>query len=113
MVSDPTKTQERTATPTRTNGNRRQDGRSLKDARPVLALSQERIEPVSGWGKSAASTSHVYRPATIEGLRGLFRLARRSGLTVGFRGTGNSYGDAAQNGENILVSLSRINRNLV
>lgn len=78
--------------------------------RPVLALPADRIEAVSGWGKSGASSSHVYRPATIDGLRGIFRLAQRSGLTVGFRGTGNSYGDAAQNGENILVSLERMNR---
>ena len=31
-------------------------------------------------------------------------------MTVGFRGGGNSYGDAALNGENILIDLRRMNR---
>ncbi len=37
-------------------------------------------------------------------------MARRSGRTVGLRGGGNSYGDAAMNSENIVVDLRRMNR---
>jgi decaprenylphospho-beta-D-ribofuranose 2-oxidase len=53
---------------------------------------------------------YVYRPNTIDGLRQVFEVARQSGRTVGLRGAGNSYGDAAQNAENIVLDLRRMNR---
>lgn len=62
------------------------------------------------WGMASGSISHVYRPTTLDGVREIFRLAEQSGLTVGFRGGGNSYGDAALNGENILIDFRRMNR---
>lgn len=68
------------------------------------------LEKVAGWGRAGSSLSSVYRPATLAGLREILDLARRSSLTVGFRGGGNSYGDAALNAENILVDLRRMNR---
>ncbi len=70
----------------------------------------QRLERVSGWGGASDSVSYVYRPSTIDELRRVFVAARQSGLTVGFQGRGNSYGDAALNGENILVDLRRMRR---
>ncbi|MDX1688054.1 MAG: FAD-binding oxidoreductase [Candidatus Promineifilaceae bacterium] len=69
-----------------------------------------RLEPVMAWGGASGSASYVYRPSTVEALREVFAVARRSGLTVGFRGGGNSYGDAALNNENVLVDFRRMNR---
>jgi len=69
-----------------------------------------RLEPVMAWGGASGSMCYVYRPSTVEALREVFAVARRSGLTVGFRGGGNSYGDAALNNENVLVDFRRMNR---
>lgn len=73
-------------------------------------LPPERLEPVSGWGGATTGLSYVYRPATAEALRDVLHLARRSGRTVGLRGGGNSYGDAAMNNENILIDTRRLKR---
>ena len=54
--------------------------------------------------------SYVYRPSTVEALCDVLALAKRSGRTVGLRGGGNSYGDAAMNSENILIDMCRLNR---
>ena len=72
--------------------------------------SAQRLERVSAWGGASDSVSYVYRPSTTDELRRVFVTARKSGLTVGFQGGGNSYGDAALNGENILVDLRRMRR---
>lgn len=75
-----------------------------------LRASGIRLERVLAWGGASDSSSYVVRPSTIEVLRDVFEYARRSGMTVGFRGGGNSYGDAALNNENLLVDLRRMNR---
>ena len=83
-----------------------------------LHLSQQKgglfpagqLEKVSAWGGASSDICYVYRPTTLDGLRHVFDVARETGRTVGFRGAGNSYGDAALNGENILVDLQRMNR---
>ncbi|MFN2142988.1 MAG: FAD-binding protein [Candidatus Promineifilaceae bacterium] len=70
----------------------------------------EHLEAVDSWGGATTTVSYVYRPVTKEQLFEAFQLARRSGLTVGLRGGGNSYGDAALNSEQILLDLRRMNR---
>lgn len=70
----------------------------------------ERLERVSGWGGASESASYVFRPSTPDELRQILETARCQGLTVGFRGAGNSYGDAALNSENVLVDFRRMNR---
>lgn len=59
---------------------------------------------------SSASLSYVYRPSTIGGVRDVFDIARRLGMTIAIKGAGNSYGDAFQNSENIVLDLTRFNR---
>ncbi len=76
--------------------------------RPRLTVAH--LEPVSGWGGAHLGASFVYRPATLDQVRALFQLARDSGRSVGFRGGGNSYGDAAMNDENLLLDLRRMSR---
>jgi len=69
-----------------------------------------RRERVSGWGGASSAVSYVYRPTTVDDVRRVFDLARTHGLTVGLRGAGRSYGDAALNTDNICLDLSLMNR---
>ncbi len=73
-------------------------------------LPKDRLEWVEAWGMSSRSMSYVYRPTTVDGLRQVFDTARQRGLTVGMKGGGRSYGDAFQNGEELVLDLSRMNR---
>lgn len=59
---------------------------------------------------ASGALDYVYRPSTLEQLRDVFALARRTGRPVGLRGAGQSYGDAALNAEHILLDLSRMQR---
>lgn len=72
-------------------------------------LSPDRREAVNGFG-AVRSTGYVYRPATIEGIREVFSVARSHGRTVVLRGAGRSYGDASVNPEGIVLELTRFNR---
>lgn len=77
-------------------------------ARP--GTSTNHLERLTGWGRASHSISYVYHPTTVDEIRDIFKLAQENQLTVGFRGQGKSYGDAAQNGENIILQLDRMNR---
>lgn len=81
-----------------------------RSAPEPLKLSPEYLEKVSSWGGVTDGVSYVYRPSTAEELHEILSLARRSGRTVGLRGGGNSYGDAAMNNENVVVDLRRMKR---
>ena len=76
----------------------------------ITSAQIEHLEAVDSWGGASHSVSYVYRPATKEQLYEIFNLAQRSGRTVGLRGGGQSYGDAAMNSENILLDMRRMNR---
>ncbi len=73
-------------------------------------LPLDRLERVWAWGRSTSVMSWVYRPTTIDGIQEAFALARARGLSVGLRGAGQSYGDAALNAENVSLDLSRMTR---
>ena len=75
-----------------------------------MSLPSERLERVEGWGMASHGLSTVFRPTNTDGLCAAFTLARETGKTVGLRGAGRSYGDAALNTEGILLDLSRMNR---
>ncbi|MCP4427886.1 MAG: FAD-binding oxidoreductase, partial [Chloroflexi bacterium] len=78
--------------------------------RKVSLLPDERLERTPAWGGASFSLNHVYRPTTVEQLQAMLQLARENGRTIGLRGGGNSYGDAAMNAENILLDMRRMNR---
>ncbi|MFQ5398561.1 MAG: FAD-dependent oxidoreductase [Anaerolineae bacterium] len=86
------------------------DSKAGQNGRIRTTLPAERLESVRAWGGASSSLSFVYRPSTVGQLQQAFETARRSGHTIGLRGGGNSYGDAAMNAENILVDLRRMNR---
>jgi len=73
-------------------------------------LPFEHLELVHGWGLSSDAVSWVFRPSTVDGIREVYSIARKSGRSVAFRGAGRSYGDAALNAENIVLDLTRFNR---
>lgn len=76
----------------------------------MSVLPVDRLEKIEGWGGAVSSFGYVYRPATIEGLREVFELARTGKRNISFRGSGRSYGDAAIGAENIVLDTSRMNR---
>lgn len=59
---------------------------------------------------ASSAMSYVFRPSTPEGIQEVFKLAQERGLSVGLRGAGRSYGDAALNAEQISLDLTRMNR---
>ncbi|HXJ34652.1 MAG TPA: FAD-binding oxidoreductase [Candidatus Eisenbacteria bacterium] len=73
-------------------------------------LPADRLERVWSWGGATSAMSWVYRPTTIGGLHEVLALARAEGRTIGLRGAGQSYGDAATNAENLCLDTSRMNR---
>lgn len=85
-------------------------GARNNSARTKVGLPIEHLEQVSSWGGVTNGMSYVYRPSTPDSLHDVLILAGRSGRTVGLRGGGNSYGDAAMNNENIVVDLCRMRR---
>jgi FAD/FMN-containing dehydrogenase len=76
----------------------------------ISASQLEHLEAVDSWGGASHSVSYVYRPVSREQLFEIFNIARSSGRTVGLRGGGQSYGDAALNSEHILLDMRRMNR---
>ncbi|HZR83818.1 MAG TPA: FAD-binding oxidoreductase [Candidatus Binatia bacterium] len=77
-------------------------------ARAAAALPP--LERLWGWGRSSSALSHVVRPSTRDGLEAALDLARRTGLRVGLRGAGQSYGDAALASGGMILDGSRLAR---
>jgi FAD/FMN-containing dehydrogenase len=73
-------------------------------------LPADRLERVPSWGGATSAMSWVYRPTTVDGMRDVLALARAEGRSVGLRGAGQSYGDAATNAENLCLDGSRMTR---
>ena len=73
-------------------------------------LPAERLFRLENFGHSISGPTYLYRPTHVEQVANLFAKARKSGFTVGFRGSGRSYGDAAMNNGQVVVDFSRMNR---
>lgn len=73
-------------------------------------LPMENLERAEAWGQASSGMAYIFRPSTPSGLQAVFELARDTGVPIGLRGAGRSYGDAAINSEGILVDLERMNR---
>ncbi len=83
-------------------------GLSVKSA--MTEISYQKLQRVPAWGLASEAMCYIYSPTDEFDVRKVFRLARRQGLSVGFRGAGQSYGDAALNGEALLLDLSGMQR---
>ncbi len=86
------------------------NGQKIRNGRFPTYLPSENMERVPAWGEASSAMSYVYRPSTIEGLRRVLEIGTQSGHSIGLRGSGNSYGDATLNSENITLDTSRLNR---
>jgi decaprenylphospho-beta-D-ribofuranose 2-oxidase len=73
-------------------------------------LPRNRLERVEAWGMSSASMGYVFRPTQIGEIEEAFQWARRARRYVTLKGAGNSYGDAFQCREGVVIDLSRMNR---
>jgi decaprenylphospho-beta-D-ribofuranose 2-oxidase len=72
--------------------------------------SLDRLALIENFGHSIGSPAYIYRPTQVEQIASLLECAAQTGLTIGLRGAGRSYGDAALNGGQIILDLRRMNR---
>ena len=79
-------------------------------AASAAPLPPDHLERVWAWGGADSVMSWVWRPSTVDGIRDVLALAASRGLSVGLRGAGRSYGDAALNAEEVCLDLSRMTR---
>jgi FAD/FMN-containing dehydrogenase len=73
-------------------------------------LPAERLTRQESFGHSISSPVYLYRPVLKEQVAELFEQARKGGFTIGLRGAGRSYGDAALNSGGVLLDFQRMNR---
>ena len=88
----------------------KQDTKTNTEIHTNQPLPADHLEAVAGWGGASSGMAYVYRPSTVDQLREIFKQARQNGRSIGLRGGGNSYGDAAMNDESIVLDLTRMNR---
>ena len=69
-----------------------------------------REELVNGWGGAVGGVAEVARVRTAAEIEEIFADARRDGFSIGLRGSGCSYGDAAMNTGGHVLDLSRMDR---
>jgi FAD/FMN-containing dehydrogenase len=67
-------------------------------------------EMVEGYGMRNRARCFVLRPRSAEEVAAAFAYAAAQGQTIGMRGAGCSYGDAALNSGQLLLECSRMNR---
>jgi decaprenylphospho-beta-D-ribofuranose 2-oxidase len=72
-----------------------------------VATTEETLE---GYGMRNRARCRVARPATVEDLAATFAAAADTGESVGLRGAGCSYGDAALNSHHIVLDTSQMTR---
>jgi len=65
---------------------------------------------LSGWGMREHARGWVARPRSADEIAATFAAARTAGRSVGFRGAGCSYGDAAINADALTLDCSALNR---
>ncbi|MDO8432346.1 MAG: FAD-binding oxidoreductase [Candidatus Binatus sp.] len=75
----------------------------------TAAALKPRHAMLSGWGRFPLSESDIYRPEKIAELQ---TLVTGNGLSLIARGAGRAYGDAAQNDQNRVADIQRLNRML-
>ncbi len=72
---------------------------------PIQTLTR-----LGNFGRSLYAPGYLHQPASVEEIEQVFKLAKEQGLTIGLRGAGKSYNDAALNGGGIVLDLRRMNR---
>ncbi len=65
---------------------------------------------LSGWGMRDTARGWLVRPRDADALAAAFTAARQAGVSVGLRGAGCSYGDAAINADALTLDCSGLDR---
>src|SRR5262245_32913123 len=65
---------------------------------------------LTGWGLRNRAWAQVAVPQSAAEIADVFAQARQHGKTIGLRGGGNSYGDAALNNRQMMLSTEALNR---
>jgi FAD/FMN-containing dehydrogenase len=68
----------------------------------------QNFERITGFGRAQSGVSHVLRPESSEELEELLRSPAKSFPSLGLRGAGMSYGDAALNSGGTVLDLSHL-----
>jgi FAD/FMN-containing dehydrogenase len=76
----------------------------------ALLRSHAPVRVLDGFGGAQRAACRYVAPESVAALREVLRQAQDERLSVAFRGTGNSYGDAALDARGIVVDTSRIAR---
>jgi decaprenylphospho-beta-D-ribofuranose 2-oxidase len=82
----------------------------LKRNKLSSIMPVERLTRQENFGHSIVRPVYLYRPVLKEQVAALFEQARKRGFTIGLRGAGRSYGDAALNSGGALLSFQRMSR---
>ena len=78
--------------------------------RPVPSLAQAPLRVLEGFGRAMRAACHYAAPRDAGELADLLARAAREGISLCFRGSGKSYGDAALADGRLAVDTSGLNR---
>jgi decaprenylphospho-beta-D-ribofuranose 2-oxidase len=67
---------------------------------------------LDGFGRAVVAACRYAAPTSGDEMASLVRRAKHEGLSVTFRGSGRSYGDASLNGSGLVLDATRMNRML-
>lgn len=76
----------------------------------MLTATQLHEEELTGWGLRNRTRCLVARPRSVKEIAALFAEVAASGGTIGLRGAGCSYGDAAINANAVVLDTTALNR---
>lgn len=80
-------------------------------SRPSLR-TRASLQVLEGFGRAVSASCRVLQPQNVEELRAALRTAAAEGLSVTFRGSGRSYGDASLNGRGVVFDMTNFRRML-
>ena len=80
------------------------------EMQPTLLLPPERIHKLTGYGMRTHADGYLFRPTSVDEIRRVLDIARKSGRKVVLRGAGRSYGDGNIGAECVIIDITRMNR---
>ena len=75
-----------------------------------ILLPSERVQKLVGYGMRSNADGYLYRPTSVDEIRKVLELAKKTGRKIILRGAGRSYGDANIGSECVIIDITRMNR---